>query len=181
MSEYHTKRAAEILGTIRYATIATATRAGKPWNSPVSSVHDDDLNIYWFSDKSNQHSQNIRENEDVFIIFYDSTVPEGAGMGVYIEAKAYEIEEVNEIQKARKLKKGVEESDPHTFLGDAIGRVYKAVPQRIWMNDAEKKRWRFRARLSRRNFNRSVKVYSLMMFRVSPAKFCKISLIHRYE
>jgi len=139
MSEYHIQRAKEILQTIRYATVATANREGKPWNSPVSSVHDEELNIYWFSDKSNQHSQNIRENADVFIVFYDSTVPEGAGEGVYIEAQACELEDMEEIKKARKLKKGIEENDLTRFLGDGIRRVYKAVPQRIWLNDAEEK------------------------------------------
>lgn len=69
MSDYHNNRAIEILQKIRYATIATANKDGKPWNSPVAHEYDGQLNIYWFSDKQNQHSQNVRENEDVFICF----------------------------------------------------------------------------------------------------------------
>lgn len=38
--------AAKILRTIRYATLATVTPDGKPWNSPVAHVLDADLNIY---------------------------------------------------------------------------------------------------------------------------------------
>ena len=85
MSEYHTKRAAEILQSIRYATIATVTEDGNPWNSPVAHELDDDLTIYWVSDKENQHSKNVRANGKAFVVIYDSTVPEGDGEGVYLE------------------------------------------------------------------------------------------------
>lgn len=137
MSDYHNKRAKEILEKIIYATIATAGNDGKPWNSPVRHVYDSDLNIYWFSDKENQHSRNVRDNEDVFIVIYDSTVPEGDGEGVYIQAKAAELNDPEEIRLARRIKKGVDMDAPDDFMGDAIRRVYKAVPQRVWMNDAE--------------------------------------------
>jgi nitroimidazol reductase NimA-like FMN-containing flavoprotein (pyridoxamine 5'-phosphate oxidase superfamily) len=140
MSEYHTKRAKEILEKIIYATIATSSKNSKPWNSPVAHVYDSELNIYWFSDKENQHSQNVRENENVFIVIYDSTVPEGHGEGLYIEAKAYELTDPQEILLARRIKKGQDHDQPSDdFLGDAVRRVYKAVPQRVWMNDAEEK------------------------------------------
>jgi len=138
MSDYHNKRAAEILRKIRYATIATASKDGKPWNSPVAHEYDNQGNVYWFSDKQNQHSQNVRENENVFIVVYDSTVPEGDGEGVYIEAKAVELTVPEEILSVRKIKKGEDyEGKPNDFLGDAVRRVYKAIPQRVWMNDAE--------------------------------------------
>ncbi len=140
MSDYHNRRAAEIIRTIRYATIATASKDGKPWNSPVAREYDEQLNIYWFSDKKNQHSENVRENEDVFIVIYDSTVPEGDGEGVYIEAKAIELSDPDEIVSVRRIKKGSDyEDNPSEFLGEAIRRVYKAVPYRIWVNDAEEK------------------------------------------
>lgn len=140
MSDYHNRRAAEIIRTIRYATIATASKDSKPWNSPVAREYDEQLNIYWFSDKKNQHSENVRENEDVFIVIYDSTVPEGDGEGVYIEAKAIELSDPDEILSVRRIKKGSGyKGSPDEFLGEAIRRVYKAVPQRVWMNDAEEK------------------------------------------
>ncbi|HTE22270.1 MAG TPA: pyridoxamine 5'-phosphate oxidase family protein [Candidatus Limnocylindria bacterium] len=105
MSDYHNKRAKEILQKIIYATIATASKDGKPWNSPVRHTYDKDLNIYWFSDKEGHHSRNVRQNENVFIVIYDSTVPEGQGEGVYFEAKAYEVNDPEEIRHARLIKK----------------------------------------------------------------------------
>lgn len=136
----YTQRAKQILEDIIYATVATSTKNGQPWNSPVRCVYDKDLNIYWFSDKEGQHSKNVRENDNVFIVFYDSTVPEGDGEGVYVQAKAHEVNDPEEVTHARRIKKGADYSrSPDDFLGDAVRRVYKAVPRKVWMNDAEVK------------------------------------------
>jgi len=137
MSEYHNTRAQEILATIRYATIATVTPDGKPWNSPVAHEIDADNIIYWFSDKANQHSVNVRENPHAYIVIYDSTVPEGDGEGVYIEVDVTELDNADEINAIRNTKKGKVVDDASEFLGDAVRRCYKAVPKRMWMNDAE--------------------------------------------
>lgn len=137
------QRAKEILEKIIYATLATVSEDGSPWNSPVRHVYDNDLNIYWFSDKENQHSKNVRSNGQVFIVIYDSTVPEGDGEGVYLRCKVEELEDPDEIRKARRIKKEREMNDANEFLGDAVRRVYKAVPQRVWMNDAEIKDGKF--------------------------------------
>lgn len=138
MSEHHLERAAAILRSTRYATIATASRDGKPWNSPVAHEFDDQLNVYWFSDKQNQHSQNVRENADVFIVIYDSSAPETDAEGVYIEAVAVELTDPDEVLRVRKMKANEDwEGNPDDCTGDAIRRVYKAVPHRVWMNDAE--------------------------------------------
>lgn len=139
MSDYHQKRAAEIIKQIKYATLATVTSEGKPWNSPVAHEYDNDLNIYWFSDKENQHSKNVRANGEVFIVIYDSTVPWGEGEGVYIQAQVTELADPSEISYARRIKKGPDNDAPDDFMGDAIRRVYKAVPQKVWMNDADVK------------------------------------------
>ncbi len=138
MSDYHEKRAKEILTTVLYATVATASKSGKPWNSPVAGFWDDSYNLYWFSDKNSVHSKNIRENEDVFIVVYDSTMPEGTGEGVYIEATAYEVTEPSEIQQVVDLQKGDMRCEADQVSGDAIHRFYKAVPKNAWVNDDEK-------------------------------------------
>jgi general stress protein 26 len=135
MADYHNNRAKEILETIKYATIATVTSDGKPWNSPVASVLDDDLSVYWFSDKEGQHSKNVRANGAVFIVVYDSTVPWGKGEGVYIQAKAYELNDPEEVKAVRKVMSGSDADNWQQFLGEGVRRVYKAVPQKVWMND----------------------------------------------
>lgn len=131
------KRAAEIIKEIQYTTLATVTPEGLPWNSPVARVYDKNLNFYWFSDKEGQHSRNVQHNHKVFIVIYDSTVPWGEGEGVYIQADVVELSDPKEILLARQIKKGSDVELNDEFTGDAIRRVYKAVPLKVWMNDAE--------------------------------------------
>lgn len=140
MSGYHDKRAKEILSSIEYATIATVCEDGKPWNSPVAHFFDSEMNICWYSDKDNQHSQNIRNNENVFIVIYDSTVPIGQGEGVYIQATAVEVSDPDEVRILFNTDRKQELETPvDDFAGDAIRRIYRALPNKYWMNDAEEK------------------------------------------
>jgi len=143
MNERYAERAREILSNIQYATVATVTPEGQPWNSPVAHEIDDAYCIYWFSDKEGQHSKNVRSNPHAFIVIYDSTAPEGTGEGVYIEADVTELNDADEINKIRNAKKGRIVDDASEFLGNAVRRCYKAVPKRVWMNDAEEKDGKF--------------------------------------
>lgn len=144
MAEAHNKRAAEIINQILYITIATVSEDEQPWNSPVYSGFDKDLNFYWSSDRDGQHSKNIRANGKAFLVIYDSTVAEGQGEGVYLLCDAVELGEHDEIMAARRVtqsRKGqldeMTSDEPAKFTGDKIRRVYKATPKHIWMNDVE--------------------------------------------
>ncbi len=83
------------------------------------------------------HSQNIRNNPNIFLVIYDSTAPEGTGRGVFVKAKAYELSDPKEIMHAlsflykrkNKLPRLVKE-----FLGKYPRRVYRAVPEKFWIN-----------------------------------------------
>lgn len=134
------ERAREILAEILYITIATVDAEGRPWNAPVYAAYDEDFNYYWASAVDSVHSRNIRANPDVFLAIYDSTVPEGTGEGVYIRAKAYELVTEHETDAALRHYYGRANKtapEPSTFLGGRPRRLYKAVPERAWMNDLE--------------------------------------------
>ena len=131
------ERSAEILQTVRYATIATADLQAHPWNSPVYSVRDDDLNFYWVSDKQNQHSQNVRQNPRVFIVFYDSTALPGQGEGVYFSATASELSDPEDIQAARQLIDPGNSGSAEEYSGNCICRIYRATPTQAWINTFE--------------------------------------------
>lgn len=138
----YNKRAAQIIDQILYITIASVTPQGEPWNSPVYSAFDKDLNFYWCSDKNGQHSQNVRHNGKAFLVIYDSTVPEGQGEGVYLQVDVTELTEADQIQygyqtlQARKNKQPADDAW-QKFTGDGVRRIYQAKPTRAWMNDAE--------------------------------------------
>ena len=136
-----TEKAKRIIQKILYITIATCSRNGQPWNSPVYSAFDENYNFYWASWKENQHSENIEENNRVFLTIYDSTVAEGTGEGVYIQAKAVMLADPKEIEHAliyldgRINKKKDSKTRIAEFQGDKPRRIYKAVPEKVWMND----------------------------------------------
>jgi len=134
-------KAKEILHDVIYITIATVTPDGTPWNTPVYSAYDEDYNFYWVSDKNGQHSKNIRDNENVFIAVYDSNIPEGTGVGVYIKAKAIELSGKDKITKGltalyTRKNKDSQKRTADEFLGSFPRRVYKATPEKCWINGA---------------------------------------------
>ena len=136
-------RAKEILSKILYVTIATVDGAGHPWNSPVYAAYDEDFNFYWASAIDSAHSRNIRDNPSVFLVIYDSTVPEGTGEGVYVKAKAYELASEHETEAALRYYYGRVNKvppAPSTFLGSRPRRIYKAVSEQMWMNDLKEVR-----------------------------------------
>jgi nitroimidazol reductase NimA-like FMN-containing flavoprotein (pyridoxamine 5'-phosphate oxidase superfamily) len=131
------EKAKSVLDQILYATLSTVDSSGNPWNSPVYCVYDEAYNLYWASHSESQHSQNIYANGKVFIVVYDSTIPWGEGRGVFIQATAVEVTNPDEIAKACRLRKArvpKANQPPDDFMGDRPRRVYRATPQRMWMN-----------------------------------------------
>lgn len=129
-------KAKRIIKKIVYITLATCSKSGQPWNSPLYSVHDKAYNFYWASPKEAVHSQNIRENDNVFLVIYDSTAPEGTGEGVYIKAKACEINNTEDVEEVLKVYSSTVGANMNAkeFQGDYPRRFYKAVPEKVWIN-----------------------------------------------
>ena len=137
MSDVDNRKARQIIKRIVYITLATASKSGKPWNTPTFAAYDKAYTFYWHSGKYAQHAQNIKENSDVFIVIYDSTKTWGNGKAVYIRAKAEEVTNEKELEKALIYlgeRTGEEMGSVEKFLGTAPRRVYKAVPKQTWMN-----------------------------------------------
>jgi len=131
--------AKKVVRDILYVTIASVNKSGEPWNSPVYSAYDSQHNFFWVSWAENQHSQNIQANRSVFIVIYDSTVPEGTGLGVYMKGTARVMDEhdMNEIKEAAKLlarRKNKNPRTPEEYLGSYPRRIFKFVPQEVWVN-----------------------------------------------
>jgi nitroimidazol reductase NimA-like FMN-containing flavoprotein (pyridoxamine 5'-phosphate oxidase superfamily) len=143
MNKDLSKRAKEIISQIQYVTIASVDEDGLPWNAPVFSAYDENYNFYWGTHKDSQKAKNIRANNNVFLVIYNSTVPSGTGEGVYVRAKVHEVIEPDEVKRVYDLLKS-RHAPAHFWEWEAIGksgpiRFYKAVPQKAWMNDDGKK------------------------------------------
>jgi pyridoxine/pyridoxamine 5'-phosphate oxidase len=84
--------AREIIDANRYMTLATADGDGRPWASPVWYAHQGYTDLYWVSRPDARHSRNLAVRPEVGIVIFDSTVPEGDGQAVYVEALAEELD-----------------------------------------------------------------------------------------
>lgn len=137
------EKAKKIIEEIIYINIATSTKNGEPWNTPVYSAYDQSYNFYWASDQNGQHSRNIKENSKIFITIYNTAAPEGTGEGVYIQANAFELTNREEVKQAlatlyKRKNQDPEKRKPEEFLGEYPRRVYKAIPDKIWINGDSK-------------------------------------------
>ena len=73
-------------------------------------------------------------------VVYDSTTPEGTGEGVYIKAKAFELNDEKGIEHALKFHYGRKKKPARPaadFMHENPRRVYKAVPEQFWVNSDE--------------------------------------------
>ena len=106
----------------------------------AETYYDKDYNFYWGSYRDSQHSKNIGNKEDIFLVIYDSTVATGTGEGVYIDATATELKDPKEIKFAHHLLR-TRHSVPYWKIeqvqGSTLIRLYKAKPKRVWMNTGQ--------------------------------------------
>jgi nitroimidazol reductase NimA-like FMN-containing flavoprotein (pyridoxamine 5'-phosphate oxidase superfamily) len=136
---YH-EIAKHILSEICYITVATVDQAGLPWISPLYASFDERFHFYWISSPLSLHSHNIRENPQVAFAIYDSTVPEGTGRGVYIQATAHELIEDQEIAyglTCLSTRVGEEVLPISEVRGDSPLRLYEAKVLAAWINSEE--------------------------------------------
>jgi general stress protein 26 len=135
-------KAQTIIDVISYITVATVSNDGQPWNTPVAGFHfDDDYTFYWASWQDNQHSKNIRANGKSFVVVYDSTPADGQpSSGVYMLGQAFELSEEQEVMQAALVFKSdpYNPSDGKQYLGEYPRRIYKFIPEQIWMNNDDK-------------------------------------------
>ena len=127
-------RAKYIISRVVYVTLATVSKDGTPWNTPVFSAYDANYHLYWGSYVNSQHSQNIKDNGKVFLVIYDSTIPAGQGEGVYIEATAAELQDSQEIAHAHQLlqaRRPVPYWPLEQVQGNGPARLYKAIPKHV--------------------------------------------------
>lgn len=124
------QRAKRLIGENDYMTIATSSAASVPWVSPVFYVVDADDIFYWVSDRSAQHSGNIRNNPAVAIVIWQ-TDPVDA---VYITARAGELDDITDIEHAMRALQRKPQPEQWTvrattdILDDSPWRIYRAIP-----------------------------------------------------
>jgi hypothetical protein len=81
-------RALDVVSAERYLVLATSSRDGTPWSSPVWFAHDGLAAFYWLSRPYRTHSVNLQARPRVAFVVFDSRQPAGTGLGVYAVAEA---------------------------------------------------------------------------------------------
>ncbi len=142
-----------LLDTIIYATIATVSSKGEPWNTPVYFARLG-REFFWISRADAQHSINIRLNGRAFLVVYDSTRDDASGAAVYVEADAQELADTSAIARAlATLYQRKHEAPPATteFRDPSPQRVFVAIAQHAWTNivhTSERSPWDERVEIS---------------------------------
>ncbi|AKG20744.1 pyridoxamine 5'-phosphate oxidase family protein [Calothrix sp. 336/3] len=131
------QQAQRILTTNIYCSIATSSIDGIPWISPLSFAFNNQINLYWSSAITSQHSQNIYSNSGrVAVTIFDSSNPQGVPEGLYFsgvvqELVAQDVEAVLPLFAARSRR--LVERKAIDYLGDSLRRMYKFQPLLAWV------------------------------------------------
>lgn len=83
---------------MQLATVAN----GQPWVCTLYYVHDDDLNIYWTSGRSRQHSLEILNDPKAAVTIVRCNKPKQA---LQMYGKAYEVAD-DDLERVHKLYQG---------------------------------------------------------------------------
>ena len=84
--------ARRIVDEVHYLVLSTADAQGRPWCSPVWFAPLDLDAELWVSRPGATHSRNVVARPDVAYCIFDSTQPDGTGLGVYARAVAGRVE-----------------------------------------------------------------------------------------
>lgn len=136
------RKARHLIEAAFHMTLATADASGKPWSSPVFFAYDEDFNLYWVSCADTIHSANIRMRPQVAITILGEP-PDHVNNGVYFDATARELNDVADVTRAIQIRRKRAEEErfmvnsPADVLGDAVWRIYRAVPVAIYTDTEE--------------------------------------------
>lgn len=122
----------EIIDRSPYMVLATADEQGRPWASPVWFAVEAYREFFWVSSREATHSRNIRSRPEVGIVVFDSGVPIGAGQGVYMEARAVELDGDDldrglRIFSARSVQHGGTDWTRGDLAPEGLMRMYRAT------------------------------------------------------
>ena len=137
--------AREIIDANRYMTMATADGDGRPWAAPVWYAHQGYTEFFWVSRPGARHSRNLAGRPEVGIVIFDSTVPEGEGQAVYVEALAGEVDGAGRergigIVSRRSEASGAGPWGVEDITGPAPFRLYRARAEQHFVLGAHDQR-----------------------------------------
>jgi hypothetical protein len=120
--------------------MATVNDDQTPHNTPVFMAFDHSLRAYWASHPEAMHSRNIHRTGQVFIVLFE---PDGQGGGLSMRATARQLDSKDQLFPMAlktfnaKRQQLLRETIPASYFADAQPqRLYVAVPEKLWVNQA---------------------------------------------
>ena len=123
-----------LLEKVEHATIVTVSSNGQRWTTPVYFARHGDT-FYWISRHDAQHSVNVRENANAFIVIYDSSDGHASASAAYVDAHARELTDEASITAAVDIIYQRKQAPPPSadrFCEPSAQRVYVAVARAAW-------------------------------------------------
>jgi len=122
-----------------YLTIGTCD-AGKPWVAPLYYCKDRQNNLYFASQRTCVHTKHVLKNKNVAFAIFDSHQKEGTGNGIQGRGIVKMLDTRSQILEALKYyKTSFFEMKPEKFTGDAKYRLFKIIPEVMYIQDPESK------------------------------------------
>src|SRR5262245_41061081 len=134
--------AREIVDGSMYMVLGTADEDGRPWVSPVYFAVSGYRDFFWVSLPDAQHSRNLAGRPEVSMVVFDSSAPIGTGQGVYMSARAEELEGEElergiEVFAARSQEHGARAWSADDVRPPAPHRPYRAAGDGPWPLDKD--------------------------------------------
>ncbi len=134
------KMIASYMAENAHMTIATCS-TGQPWAAVVFFAFDDDLNLYFLSDRNTRHARELSRSSKVAVTINKEWTEPAPVRGLQIEGEAQQVKPM-QIPSAfavyLKRFPGTKDfiSSDKEFLKKAFTtRIYQVVPKRIWFLD----------------------------------------------
>lgn len=130
-----------IIESNRYMVLGTADEDGVPWVTPVWFAQSDYRRFIWGSSPDRRHSRNIGVRPEVSIVIFDSQVPVGSALAVYMSARAEELSgeelerEVAFFDTAGQAQGLTRRWVLQDMLAPAPYRLYRATVSQHWVLD----------------------------------------------
>lgn len=130
-----------------YLTLATADASGRPWSTPVWFAERGLCDFCWVSRTTTRHSRNIAARPAVALSIFDSRVPVGQAVAVYVAAEASicdgdELDAALAVFNAKSVAQALPSWPVERVTGEAPHRLYLAKAVDVWVLDASERRVR---------------------------------------
>ena len=120
--------ARDLMDRIRYMVLGTIDDDGYTRTSPVYFVSHRYRDLYWVSSPTSHHSQNLKRDNRLSAVIFDSTVPPGPDQqAVYVAGTAGEVEPAelaDHLPRAFRPERGARAFTAEELTGEAQLRLW---------------------------------------------------------